>query len=71
MARTGMSAGEALRSATSRAAELLGMAGRVGALEKGAAADLVALPGDPLQDIEAVTRPVLVMKDGQIVADRR
>ena len=71
MARTGMSAGEALRSATSRAADLLGLAGRIGTVEKGAAADLVVLSGDPLLDIEAVTRPVLVMKDGKIVADRR
>ena len=71
MVRTGMSPMEALRSATSRSAELLGLAGRVGAIRKGASADLVALPGDPLQDIEVVTRPVLVMKAGQVAVDRR
>ncbi len=71
MVRTGMKPAEALRSATSRAADLLGLAGRVGTLQKGAAADLVALAGDPLQDIETVMRPALVMKDGKVVLDRR
>jgi imidazolonepropionase-like amidohydrolase len=71
MVRTGMKPAEALRSATTRAAELLGLSGRVGTLQKGAAADLVALAGDPLQDIETVTRPVLVMKEGRVVLDRR
>ncbi len=71
MTRTGMSPAEALRSATSRAAELLGLARRVGTLEKGAAADLVALAGDPLLDIDTITRPVLVMKDGKVIVDRR
>jgi imidazolonepropionase-like amidohydrolase len=71
MVRTGMKPGDALRSATSRAAELLGLAGRVGTLQKGAAADLVALAGDPLADVETVTRPVLVIKEGKVVLDRR
>jgi imidazolonepropionase-like amidohydrolase len=71
MTRTGMSPGEALRSATSRGAELLGLAGRVGTVAKGASADVVAFLGDPLQDIETVTRPVLVMKEGKVVLDRR
>jgi len=71
MARNGMSPVEALRSATSRAAELLGLAGRVGVVQKGAAADLVALLGDPLKDIDTVTRPVFVMKGGRVVVDRR
>jgi imidazolonepropionase-like amidohydrolase len=71
MVRTGMSPVEALRSATSRAAALLGLAGRVGVVQKGAFADLVAVPGDPSLDIEAVTRPALVMKGGAVVLDRR
>jgi imidazolonepropionase-like amidohydrolase len=71
MVRTGMSPAEALRSATSRAATLLGLAGRVGVLAKGASADLVAVAGDPTKDIETVTRPVLVMKEGRIAVDRR
>jgi imidazolonepropionase-like amidohydrolase len=71
MVRTGMTPVEALKSSTSRAAELLGLAGRVGVIRKGAAADLVALAGDPLAGIETVTRPVLVMKGGAIAVDRR
>jgi len=71
MVRTGMTPVEALRSATSRAAELLGLKDRVGVLRKGAAADLLALRGDPLADIGTVVQPVLVMKDGRIAADRR
>jgi imidazolonepropionase-like amidohydrolase len=71
MVRAGMSPAEALRSATSRAATLLGLAGRIGVLQKGAAADLVALPGDPLADIGVVTRPAFVMKAGRVVVDRR
>lgn len=71
MVRTGMTPLEALRSATSRAAELLGLEGRVGVLRQGAAADLVALEGDPLRDIQAVTKPVVVMKAGKVALDRR
>jgi imidazolonepropionase-like amidohydrolase len=71
MTRAGMSPVEALRAATFRAADLLGLAGRVGSVEKGAAADLVALTEDPLQDIETVTQPSLVMKGGKVVLDRR
>ena len=71
MVRTGMTPVEAMRSATSRAAKLLGLENRVGVVQKGAAADLLALRGDPLADISAVTQPVVVMKGGRIVADRR
>jgi imidazolonepropionase-like amidohydrolase len=71
MVRGGQAPLEALRSATSRAAVLLGLEGRVGVLRDGAAADLVAVPGDPMRDVEVVTRPVLVMKGGAVVVDRR
>jgi imidazolonepropionase-like amidohydrolase len=71
MVRGGMSPKEALRSATSRAAALLGLEGRAGVLAPGASADLIAVAGDPTRDIEVVTRPMLVMKDGRIAADRR
>jgi imidazolonepropionase-like amidohydrolase len=71
MVRNGMSPLEALRASTSRAAELLGLAGSVGVIKQGAAADLVALPSNPLMDIEAVTRPVFVMKNGKVALDRR
>jgi imidazolonepropionase-like amidohydrolase len=71
MVRTGMTRVEAMRSATSRASDLLGLKDRVGVLRTGASADLLALRGDPLADIGVVTRPALVMKEGRIAADRR
>jgi imidazolonepropionase-like amidohydrolase len=65
--RVGMSALEAVRSATSVAAELLGLAGRVGIVEKGAWADLVAVPGDPLKDVGVLSRVDFVMKAGEVI----
>ncbi len=65
--RLGMSPLEAIRSATTVAAELLGLTGRAGVLEKGAWADLVAVPGDPLQDVGVLSRIDFVMKAGEVV----
>jgi len=53
----------ALRSATSVAAELMGWQDRVGAIEPGKLADLIAINGDPTQDIAEMTRVTFVMKD--------
>lgn len=63
----GMSPAAALRSATSVAAELLGLSAEIGTIEAGKAADLVAVPGDPLQQIQRTERVVFVMKGGEIV----
>jgi imidazolonepropionase-like amidohydrolase len=57
---------EALRSATLNAAELLGIADRLGA-GRGKVADLVAVTGNPLDDIRALERVVFVMHAGRIV----
>ena len=65
--RVGMSALEAVRSATTVAAELLGLAGKIGVVEKGARADLVAVPGDPLKDVGVLSRVDFVMKAGEVV----
>ena len=65
--RLGMSPLEAIRSATTVAAELLGLAGSAGVVEKGAWADLVAVPGDPLRDVAVLSRVDFVMKAGEIV----
>ena len=65
--RLGMSPLEAIRSATTVAAELLGLAGKAGVVEKGALADLVAVPGDPLQDVSVLSRVDFVMKAGEVV----
>lgn len=57
---------DALRAATIRAAQALGMADRFGSLTPGKVADLVAVPGDPLADISVMERVVFVMKDGVV-----
>ena len=57
---------DALVSATSRAAEALGMQDRIGAIAAGFEADLVAVDGDPRQDVTAVRRVVFVMKGGRV-----
>jgi imidazolonepropionase-like amidohydrolase len=57
---------EALRSATSLAAESLGLGDRIGTVAAGFEADLVATEGNPLEDITAVRRVVFVMKGGKV-----
>lgn len=61
----GMSPIEAIRAATLDAAELVGATDR-GALEAGLLADLVAVAGDPLTDVTALSRPRFVMRDGLV-----
>lgn len=65
--RLGMSPIEAIRSATTVAAELLGLAGKAGVIEPGAFADFVAAPGDPLKDVGVLSRIDFVMKAGEVV----
>jgi imidazolonepropionase-like amidohydrolase len=69
MTRLGMSAADALRAGTLWAAELLGLAGRGGDIAPGAAADIVAVAGDPLQDIECLQQVRLVIQGGLIAWD--
>src|SRR5438132_2972574 len=69
MVDLGMAPIDALKSATANDAELLGIAQKVGTLEKGKLADIVAMPGDPASDITATDRVFLVMKEGKIVRD--
>lgn len=59
----------AIVAATSRNAEILGWSARVGSVEAGKLADLVAVPGDPLVDITAVERVSFVMKGGVVYRD--
>jgi imidazolonepropionase-like amidohydrolase len=63
----GMTPIEAIRTATTGAAELLGMSGRIGTVEKGAFADLVAVRGDPLADVATLSKIDWVMKGGDVV----
>src|SRR5437773_5683175 len=67
MVGLGMSPAAALRAAGPAAADLLGLGNRIGTLEKGKEADIVAVPGDPLKDIRATERVFFVMKDGRIL----
>jgi imidazolonepropionase-like amidohydrolase len=62
----GQPARDAIISATSLAAESLGMADRIGALAAGMQSDLIALDGNPQEDITALRRPVFVMKGGTV-----
>jgi imidazolonepropionase-like amidohydrolase len=57
---------QAIQSATSRAAELLGKRGEIGVVAPGAYADLIAVAGDPLADINALKTVQFVMKDGVV-----
>ncbi|MDD4865961.1 MAG: amidohydrolase family protein [Mycobacterium sp.] len=65
MVSTGITPLRALRAATSVAAELLGLDG-LGVIAEGKIADVIAMPGDPLTDIEVTGRVDFVMKDGVI-----
>ena len=68
----GMTPAEALRSATINGARLLGQQQHLGRLAPGYAADIVAVSGEPLTDIRAVTRRVVwVMKNGKVEIDKR
>ena len=62
---------QAILSATSLAAESLELGDAIGALETGMAADLIAVDGDPLDDITALRRVVFVMKDAKVVKNQR
>src|SRR6516165_9540817 len=63
----GMPSLEVIRAVTSNAAEMLGWADRIGTIESGKFADLVAVSGDPLADISELERVRFVMKGGQVV----
>src|ERR1700687_4430237 len=70
--KAGMTPEQALRTATTNAAELLGKEKERGAVAPGYFADLVAVEGDPLADINVVLNNVKwVMKGGSVVADKR
>jgi imidazolonepropionase-like amidohydrolase len=63
----GMSALDVIRAVTVNAAEMLGWQEKIGAIEPGKFADLVAVTGDPIADITELERIKFVMKDGQVV----
>ncbi len=67
MVRFGMSQLQALKAATSVAAALMGWEDRVGSVEPGKFADLIAVSGDPLADVTELERVKFVMKGGQVI----
>ena len=67
MVRYGMKPLAVLQADMINGAKLLGWAGQIGELKPGYYADIVAVPGNPLEDITAVERVSFVMKDGAIV----
>jgi imidazolonepropionase-like amidohydrolase len=66
MVDLGMSPMDAIKSATSRPAEMLDMAGQIGVVAPGAYADIIAVNGDPLRDIKVLESVRFVMKDGKV-----
>jgi imidazolonepropionase-like amidohydrolase len=66
MVEGGMPAIETIRAATVHAADLLGMTESLGSIEKGKWADIVAVDGDPIKDIQAMGRMKFVMKNGVV-----
>lgn len=67
MVNAGMSSADAIRSATVTSANLLGVENELGTLEKGKLADLIAVSGNPLDDISTLTKVNFVMKEGKVI----
>ena len=67
MVRFGMTSMQALQSATIVAAELMGWDDRIGSVEPGKLADLVAVEGDALEDVARLTDVAFVMKGGEVL----
>ena len=67
MVKFGMTPAQAIRAATTTAAELLGMQDSLGTVEAGKLADIVAVPGDPLGDVSLMEKVDFVMKGGVVV----
>lgn len=63
----GVPPGAILQAMTGTAARLLGVDGERGAIRVGLAADLIAVPGDPLADIQTLKQVMFVMKDGRVI----
>src|SRR5262245_44445619 len=67
LAKAGLPPLEAIRAATINAAAALGLGQEIGQIKAGYAADLIAVAGDPLQDLEALSRIRFVMRGGRVV----
>ena len=63
----GMPSLDVIRAITTSAAEMLGLQDRIGSIEAGKFADLIAVAGDPIADISELERVHFVMKDGRVI----
>lgn len=70
MVKNGMTPAQALIAATASGADLLGLADQIGTLEPGKLADIVAVPGDPLQDIRQTEKVSFVMQGGKVIKNQ-
>jgi imidazolonepropionase-like amidohydrolase len=71
LARAGLGAHGAIVAATRTAAEVCRASDRLGTIEPGKTADLIAVAADPLDDVAHLRRLLVVVKDGRVVVDRR
>ncbi len=71
MVDLGMTPAAALRAATENAADLLGLAKTIGTLEAGKQADIIAVAGDPLTNIQAMETVRFVMKGGAVAKNEQ
>jgi imidazolonepropionase-like amidohydrolase len=71
MAADGLTPAQSLMAGTSAAAELLGLRDKVGTLKPGMLADIVAVPGNPVDDIKVTQQVFFVMKDGVVYRNER
>src|SRR5271170_2726114 len=71
MVADGMTPAQSLTAGTASAAELLGLRDKIGALKPGMLADVVAVPGNPIENIKLTQSVIFVMKDGVILRNDR
>jgi imidazolonepropionase-like amidohydrolase len=70
MVKLGLTPMQSIQAATVNAADLLGWSDRIGSIEAGRLADIIAVNGDPTTDVAVLEHPTFVMKDGQVVVKR-
>lgn len=70
MVKNGFTPAQALLAATAGGADLLGLADKIGTIQTGKLADLVAVPGDPLQDIRQTEKVTFVMQAGRVIRNQ-